>query len=339
MKNIDLALREMADRADEQLMPDPQTLRRQIAPASRRRRRTRTAAWVAAAAAVAVVVGVSPQIQDGGRSAPSPTGPVGSAQPTPLLPADAWRHPHDPYPAEDGWVQIKRFGIRVGWRSVVFQDGTYVAVGNTIGRDGGTPVWWSTDGLSWNRVKPGDGPATTNVWDVFAAGDRFVALAVSRSGSTPWISEDGRTWRPSDSVPDGFRAYGIGSTRIGLVAWGRGGVWISSDGARTWTAASDEPTFPRSRYSLNPCWVEDGEDGLQAIAMRNGGGPNGTAVRWTSPDGLTWKRRGDVDADAPLLLCGKHTDDRWLASGPDGTVGVDPFASDDLIFFRPADES
>ncbi len=339
MKNIDLALREMAERADEQLMPDPQTLRVQIAPASRRRRRTRTAAWVVTAAAVAVVVGVGSQVQDGDRSAPSPTDPAGSAPPTTRPTEDAWRYPDDRYPAEDGWIQLRRFGTRVGWRSVVFQDGTYVAVGDTSVGDGRTPVWWSSDGLSWNRVEPGDGPDTTNVWNVFATGDRFVALAVSRGGSTPWISKDGRTWQPIASVPDGFRAYDVGSTRIGLVAWGRGGVWISSDGARTWTAASDEPIFPPSRYSWNPCWVEDAENGLHAIAIRNGGGPNGTAVRWTSPDGLTWKRRGDVDTDLPLLLCKKHDEDRWRASGPDGTVGVYPYGDDTIIFFRPADES
>jgi hypothetical protein len=345
MKDVTLALREMADRADERLLPDPQTLREQVAPASRRRRRVRAGAWVAAAASVAVVIGLGVPALDGEQPAPAEQPRPGGESPAP---SPTFDFETEPYGEEQGWEEVP-FGKGVGWNAVAFGNGTYVAVadtstaervGDTATAAGRVPMWWSTDGRAWTRVEDGAGPATMNVWSVIATDAGFVALAVApRGGTVPYLSEDGRTWRPSDTVPSGFRPYAVVETDLGLVAWGRGSVWVSGDDARSWKAESESSTWPRVSYTLNPCWVEQTGEGLQALVISKGGGPDGTAVRWRSADGLTWQRVENVPTSNPLALCGKHDEDAHRTTGTSGTVAIAPNDGtyNSSIFFRPSE--
>lgn len=346
MTDVTFLLQEMANRADEQQMPDPQTLREDLAPASRRRRLVRTGALAAAAASAVLVIGTGVPALRGDQSAPSPADEprLGERTPAPIPTTD---FETEPYGEEDGWQEIT-FGPGVSWSSVAYRNGTYVAVADTSRAEimgdeataaGSVPMWWSADGRAWTRVEDGTGPPTVNVWSVVAADTGFVALAAAPGGTVPWLSQDGRSWRASDSLPDGFRPYGLVETDLGLVAWGRGRVWLSADGGLSWDATSDEPIWPRVQHSFNPCWIGQSGNGLQALVLREGGGPDGTVVRWASDDGRTWRQVGDVDTPNPLTLCTKYYEQSFRTDGAPGTVAIGPYHPNyaGSLFFRAAD--
>ena len=347
MKDLNLALRDMASRADEQLMPDPHTMREHVAPASRRRRRIRSGAWGAAAASVAVVIGVGLSSLDADQPAPAPVDGPKPGRPTPAPPA-MFDLETEPYGEEQGWRQFP-LGEGVSWTALAYRNDRYVAVADTSTADfvgdnataaGAVPIWWSADGRTWTRVEDDAGPESVNVWTVLAVDDGFVALAVDPRGRTrPWLSEDGRAWRPSGSRPAGPGPTGLIDTDLGLVAWGRGRVWISTDGGRSWATASQEPIWPPVRYRWNPCWIEPTDNGLRALVIRKGGGPGGTGVHWTSADALTWNRAGEMSGP-PLAACIKHDDDASQATGAPGIIAIEPNDDryDNSIFFRPAEQ-
>ena len=177
-------------------------------------------------------------------------------------------------------------------------------------RFGGTSVWTSPDGRTWQPAPDPSGqlrhaslgPVTP--WSGGLAmggdlederGDRFVRAMV-------WTSSDGATWQRVPGDQPGWNV--VGETRIitsvaplgaGLVAVGvsysvagdlDSHVWTSTD-ARTWTQVPDQPA-----------WRGGGDQVLSGVCPLPGGGlvavgytlsgPSQRAWAWTSADGQAW---------------------------------------------------
>jgi hypothetical protein len=159
-------------------------------------------------------------------------------------------------------------------------------------------VWRSADGLTWT---PDDGAGTFaggRILGIVAAGETIVAVgtagdpnygpaAVWRwTESTGWqrasfASGDAGAMRAVTATAQGFVAVGLDGHDAGAMAW------TSPDGL-TWTAASDQPAFHHGTLPVRMQSVADGPAGLIAGGWRSDVG-KGSAVTWTSRDGVTWQ--------------------------------------------------
>jgi len=196
-------------------------------------------------------------------------------------------------------------------RSVVTAGPGLVAVGGDWSRgDQDAAVWWSVDGLTWNRVPHDEtvfgGPYIQRMRAVTAGGPGLVA--VGRAGSDQdgdaavWWSVDGLTWNrvPHDETvfggPGSQKMVSVAAAGPGLVAVGwdtldgdaDAAIWWSPDGL-TWNRVPhDEIVFG----GLDGQWMNSvlaAGPGLLAVGQDRSGG-DGDAAVWWSLDGLTWSR-------------------------------------------------
>jgi branched-chain amino acid transport system substrate-binding protein len=182
--------------------------------------------------------------------------------------------------------------------SVVVGGPGLVAVGITESRgDWDAVVWWSVDGLKWNRVPHDEavfgGPDSPGMGSVVAGGPGLVAVGFteSRADAVVWWSVDGLTWNrvPHDEAVFG----GPGTQRMtsvvvggpGLVAVGfdelRGDwdavVWWSVDGLKWNRVPHDEAVFGGPGFQLVSSVVVGGP-GLVAVGDDGSGGDLDAAV-------------------------------------------------------------
>ncbi|MGI9646955.1 MAG: hypothetical protein ACR2OI_00385 [Acidimicrobiia bacterium] len=229
-----------------------------------------------------------------------------------------------------------------------------------VGWDGqSAAVWTSPDGIAWSRVPHDEsifggavGAATMN--GVTLGGPGLVAVGSDGLDAAVWTSVDGITWSrvPHDEAMFGYvgvYAYDDDRTQTramssvtgggpGLVAVGSVGgddwlgglmaVWTSVDGI-TWSRVPhDERVFGSlASYEINDVTATD--SGLVAVGSRNGD-THGSAVVWTSPDGITWSQHPHAETafggpGDQTIMSVTSTGSGLVAVGSDtgGSVGTD----------------
>lgn len=158
-------------------------------------------------------------------------------------------------------------------------------------------VWRSTDGLTW-RADDGSGLFVGGrIWGIAARAGTIVAVGTSGdpvygpAEAWRWTQTDG--WRRASIGPDsGGAMRAVVATPAGFVAVGLNGhddgalAWTSPDGL-AWTAAPGQPAFQYYGLPLRMQSVVAGPTGLVAGGWRSDAG-KGSAVTWTSTDGVTW---------------------------------------------------
>lgn len=166
------------------------------------------------------------------------------------------------------------------WKSVVYGNGKFVAVGST----GGTQcVMTSPDGVTWTLQT-----AISGSWSSVTFGNNtFVAVAYGGTNQV-MTSPDGITWTsrtPAASNTWGAVAFGNGV----FVAVADGGtisndVMTSADNGVTWTSRT-------SVFQNNWTAITFGNNQFVAVAYSG----NGTANQvMTSPNGITWTRHAST---------------------------------------------
>lgn len=158
-------------------------------------------------------------------------------------------------------------------------------------------VWRSHDGLTWTA----DGASGTfsggRIWGIAAKGGTLVAVGTSGDPNygpaAAWRWSEATGWQRGRIGPDAAGAMlAVAVTASGFVAVGQNGhddgalAWTSPDGL-VWTAAPDQPAFHHSLMPVRMQSVVAGSSGLIAGGWRSDAG-NGSAVTWTSLDGVTW---------------------------------------------------
>ena len=196
--------------------------------------------------------------------------------------------------------------VAVAAGSVVGSDGRLVAVGSVGGR---AAVWWSTDGLAWQRpaLEPEAFPDGATLADVVAdpVSGGFVAVGGVANVAAAWVSPDGESWSPA-VVDPGPAMEIVGFTRLGLIAFGTGTgtgtgapsgaggadpveetvAWQSFSGER-WLRAVDDPDLCARPGGERVVAVVDAGREVQALVEREG---QGTEL-WRTTDGLFWSLR------------------------------------------------
>ena len=158
-------------------------------------------------------------------------------------------------------------------------------------------VWRSSDGLTWHA----DGGSGTfgggRIWGVAAKAGTVVAVGTSGDPNygpaAVWRWTEATGWRRGRIGPDAAGVMlTVAVTASAFVAVGQNGhddgalVWTSPDGL-VWTAAPDQPAFHYAQMPVRMQSVVAGPSGLVAGGWRSDAG-NGSAVAWTSADGVTW---------------------------------------------------
>jgi hypothetical protein len=194
--------------------------------------------------------------------------------------------------------------------SVAAFEGGFVAAGGAgpaFGADRSAAFWTSSDGRRWRRVADGPALHAGHVWGLAVAGGRLVAVGTTgdpQAGpAASWTSRNGRHWHRSPTTPaltSGVMLSATAGAR-GVVAVGRtadgerAAAWHSPDGLH-WTAA---PAATALRSDMS--YAAHAEMGDVAILGTRFGtrfvavgwvssSANGTAVAWSSADGLHWQR-------------------------------------------------
>ncbi len=196
--------------------------------------------------------------------------------------------------------------VAVAAGSVVGTDARLVAVGSADGRPS---VWWSVDGIAWQRpaLEPevfADGAALADVAADPVSGG-FVAVGGVGDVAAAWVSSDGESWTRAE-VDQGPAMDIVESTRLGLVAFGTGApsgpagadsdeetvAWQSFSGER-WLRAVDNPDlFARPGAEQVVAVVDAGRE-VRALVDRQGEDPE----LWRTTDGLFWTLGPDVGTD------------------------------------------
>ena len=175
--------------------------------------------------------------------------------------------------------------------------------------------WRSSDGTSWTPIHDDPGFADGRVAALAATDAGLVAVGVSGSpgsdavGAVSWTSPDGLSWKRASAQPglDDAAMRSVAVTPAAIVAVGTtatgdaAAAWTSSDGL-AWRRAPDAPAFASNSTYAPHAEMSDvlaTSDGLLAVGW-NSSAANGSAVIWTSADGVTWTRA----ADAPSLSGG-----------------------------------
>ena len=188
-----------------------------------------------------------------------------------------------------------------GMTTVTAFDGGFVAGGyrdDPLHAASAAGVWRSADGLTW-RLDDGSGSfAGGRIWGIAAHDGTLVAVGTNGdpnygpAGAWRWTAAAG--WQRAAIGPDaGGAMRAVVATAFGFVAVGLNGnddgarAWTSTDGS-TWTAVADQPAFHYYSLPLRMQSLVAGPGGLVAGGWRSDAG-KGSAVTWTSADGLTWQ--------------------------------------------------
>jgi hypothetical protein len=188
--------------------------------------------------------------------------------------------------------------------SVVAVDGGFVAGGyrdDPLHGKASAAVWRSPDGLTWH-LDPSPSFDGGRISGIAAAAGTVVAVGTDGdstygpaaawrwTASTGWLRAaiPAGAGEPSSSgamravvaTPAGFVAVGFNGSDNGARAW------ISTDG-RSWSVAPDQSAFRYFDLPLRMQSLTIGPAGLIAGGWRSDAG-KGSAVTWTSPDGLAW---------------------------------------------------
>jgi hypothetical protein len=225
-----------------------------------------------------------------------------------------------------------------------------------------------TGGVDALPDRPSWRPATILPPDnaAFAAASRQSAIVAG--DRTAWVTIDGTTWRPADTIDETDR-IGLVSWNGRLVSWAIGGVvQTSADGLR-WTDAATGPgesnltamlalpdaltLFGESIHTNDGAWrsidgstwspLPDVPAGITAATSRPQGGffavgaVRGNATTWWSADGRTWQFGGTPDAEA------RQVDLTGVAATPGGVVAIGAidgnaaaWSSRDLVSWTPS---
>jgi|BarGraNGADG00312_1021997.scaffolds.fasta_scaffold07780_2 hypothetical protein len=215
-----------------------------------------------------------------------------------------------------------------GFRSIAGATGGFVATGYSEG-EGGSPAWFSADGLHWTEIsnlRPSAND-TVEATGVVHSGRGFVMVGRLDNGAAAWTSPDGQHWTMHAPLPGGADVVlnGLVDTGHGYLSLGWGGSqvevtagvflspvapWVSTDGT-TWKAGASSPAL-------------FGAEGTSLVAAPGGfvaTGSVGLAVGlWTSRDGLDWVPVAGVQlADAEesrVVSDGRHV--LLVATGQNG---------------------
>ena len=168
-----------------------------------------------------------------------------------------------------------------------------IATGNTavvaVGSDDGGPgVWWSPEGVSWERVplSPNQFPAGSEVLDVAAAPEGFYAVGTVAGQPGAWVSPDGLAWRRA-VVPGSGAVEQVVLAELGLVGLGR-----EASGAPAAWSSFDGFTWERAAFPAPGRAVGAAAGGPGVVALLEG------PALWSTADGLSW----DVEPTAGVDL-------------------------------------
>src|SRR5262249_59395027 len=105
-------------------------------------------------------------------------------------------------------------------------------------------------------------------------------------------------------------------------AGGRAAFWTSGDG-RTWTRASDEPSFGApagSGQAVSVVGIAANGGSIVAVGMQQSGGGDSpsTVLAWRSTDGATWTPASVDTAEGGQVFGVSTTAMGFLATGPSG---------------------
>jgi hypothetical protein len=207
-------------------------------------------------------------------------------------------------------------GVRL-MMDIAVGDGIVVAVGADGAPDGqffDAAVWYSVDGVAWNRVPHdeavfgGDGHQRMN--SVVALESGFVA--VGSDGDKPGL--------PGSTFPGDMQDLAFDTDSLGLLTESNAAVWRSDDGI-SWMRLPHVDAFSEADGSAVMSDVAVGESGLVAVGLvygqtepfatyrlgelpdLGGGDPaepsdvviDVDAAVWRSVDGVSWSRVHDED--------------------------------------------
>ncbi len=301
------------------------------------------AAVVATALLVAVLIGLLPPTPTPVGPSPSsspiaePTGsPVAtsSATPTPVvvpaLPGFTTNNPTAPDATWTSltWRKLAADDPLAQVRKVIRWSGGFIALGQdqAAGDTSWTPVWTSSDGVTWTSLDPSVFGSGTIIFDVAELPDGGLA-ALTGAGwadglttvpAQSWTSSDARTWTAHPG-PDIIALSGLQSNNRPLLTAGPAGViassyWrpttaaISSDGI-TWTALPDT-ALPDGFAMGGLAGTTDGYVAVGATPI-DADHDQGTAI-WSS-DGLHWTQAPQLVARAGIVLASSGP--TWGATG------------------------
>ncbi len=158
-------------------------------------------------------------------------------------------------------------------------------------------VWRSSDGLTWSADDAAGAFEGGRILAIATKAGTVVAVGTSGdptygpAGAWRWTAADG--WRRARIGPDaGGAMRGVATTASGFIAVGLNGTdtgaraWTSPDGL-TWTAAPDQPAFHYAALPVRMQSVMVTPTGIVAAGWRSDQG-KGSALVWTSADGVTW---------------------------------------------------
>ncbi|MGC8633890.1 MAG: hypothetical protein ACP5VP_04375 [Candidatus Limnocylindrales bacterium] len=225
-----------------------------------------------------------------------------------------------------------------GWRSIAASPTGFVATGFSEAM-GGSPVWFSADGLHWSLVASDQPQAsdTVEATGVIYRWGEFVMVGRLDSDAAAWTSLDGRHWTIHAPLPGGSDIVleGLVSTLSGFLSLGTGGTlveaspgvflspvapWTSKDGAG-WTAGPSSPAL----FGAYPTLAAAPGGYVAAGTV----GSTGSGL-WTSRDGTDWVPVAGVrlvPADQlqllqrlQLLSDGRHV--LLIEAGPSGLTAL-----------------
>lgn len=219
--------------------------------------------------------------------------------------------------SEDGvsW-RLMTVSATTEFTSLLYNNSVFLLIGHFS--SGGTPLFVSSDGLSWSQVQsPG---IYAYVGSATVCGGSFYLHSSDSSSGIVSVSANGTTWTHKSSPYFGNLAC-MGSTLVGAgVKFG-----TSADGGASWTVAADYSNARQLACSATSCvaatdsamlyssnattWTASSAsltgDGINRMAYDGGvfmaigngqfvvGGSGWDGSKWTSviltsPDGLTW---------------------------------------------------